>query len=1173
MNIVQAFAEVLVNTTAKATLLLILACIAVRLLKRSSAAMRHSLLSLTMCSLILLPVFSWALPTLSLPILPATERPENVVISGQTAPRPLVETPTRATDPELRHDSSLVETETSDGSNVGQPPQTLNASDQAVVRNRNTAQASVDVSLASSTRTSDIGPASTRFDLAALTFVLIWVVGASLFVTTLLAGVVRVARLRWQAEPVADGTWMQLLETLRPRMSLRGEVELREHAEAIVPLTCGVFRPAILFPRLARDWHESMQQSVLTHELAHVQRRDVLFQLIGRLACTLFWFHPLAWFAMRRLRQEGEHACDDAVVCCGEKASDYAEQLLHVARLCRAANGMSPGVAMAEGSHLEVRVKSLFDSSQCHGPARRAAVVAMLLVCGSTLGVIAAADPIASADRTAQPEASQQTDSATTVTTAASRIRHIPKWRHGTEALERIIELNPVFGPERQGLTLGLAYATPQRVFSAGDRLPVELFLMNVSDREVTTQFRINFLFNTPLVETSSGDRVEIPRLETFMARPLHKVTLKPGEACAIPAIGLGLAMSDPVSFESPPAGEYRVSYMLAGHTSGALQFKVSLDSTNDLQINTIGTNVAGIATRERMQILKPVFGAARRGVETGLAFSTRRSTYVIGETIPVDLFVRNVGDRKVTIGFHPDLYWSPLNVVDSNDREVPIEPLRHWMFEPALAVTLDPGQAYSLPTPGLWLRQRPGPLCFVPPDIGTYRIKLSRTISGNAGDQDSWIEDLTTGPLPFHVVSDKDGQSAIQLLTANNNQPVPENPTDKATENSEDSPAASDSSDDSESKIDLSEVIWWERVEGLQAGFLLDSPTAPNQRVPDDSFVKYRILIRNTTDRDVTFMSRPVPFDYRDTPYLIPSDKITEAMDAKELPERFRASGGRQGWKYDLAYEITLRPGESTIVPGHRGGDELGLYVGKGDAKDWPAVVEFRPGMNWIVQPLEIWLSTSPDYGTGALFEGLYFQSRVDDQGRIKSEPATRCEIGKGARTLRPRIQLEVGTLNAGSARNAKQADWGKVDKGLQCGIRLLNPRSSYRIGDTLEAELLWRNTSNATILSPRPRKLDLYPMLHDTDGRFLPIDFGARFRILPVSLEFQPGEVCSLGVFRITLVKEGTQSPRSNAEPAHITLQPGTYYLSGSGGVSAPEGGNPRSARIEFDVATHEP
>ena len=56
----------------------------------------------------------------------------------------------------------------------------------------------------------------------------------------------------------------------------------------------------------------------LTHELIHLQRRDLWWGLLPAVSQHLFFFHPLVHVAAREYALAREEACDGAVTCIGK---------------------------------------------------------------------------------------------------------------------------------------------------------------------------------------------------------------------------------------------------------------------------------------------------------------------------------------------------------------------------------------------------------------------------------------------------------------------------------------------------------------------------------------------------------------------------------------------------------------------------------------------------------------------------------------------------------------------------------------------------------------------------------------------------------------------------------------------------------------------------------------
>jgi TonB family protein len=227
---------------------------------------------------------------------------------------------------------------------------------------------------------------------------IIWVLGASLTLAALLAGALRLSRLAKLAHRMTQRSWQRLTTEVSHDLKIRRPVSLLHSPAVPVPMTWGLRRPRVVLPLDAEQWPDDRRRAVLAHELAHVRRRDWLVQILAAVVCAVYWFHPLFWFAYRRLRDESEHACDDVVVNLGVDARDYAAHLLHIVRAARTdarTNGRNSdrawrsALAMARSSPLEQRFAALL------GAARNRRAVSGRGVAAATALTVASVIPLA----------------------------------------------------------------------------------------------------------------------------------------------------------------------------------------------------------------------------------------------------------------------------------------------------------------------------------------------------------------------------------------------------------------------------------------------------------------------------------------------------------------------------------------------------------------------------------------------------------------------------------------------------------------------------------------------------------------------------------------------------------------------------------------------------------
>ncbi len=77
------------------------------------------------------------------------------------------------------------------------------------------------------------------------------------------------------------------------------------------PFILGLFRPRIFLPSAM---NEIDMHYVISHEKAHLKRKDYLWKPLGFLLLSIYWFNPVLWISYILLCNDIELACDEKVI-------------------------------------------------------------------------------------------------------------------------------------------------------------------------------------------------------------------------------------------------------------------------------------------------------------------------------------------------------------------------------------------------------------------------------------------------------------------------------------------------------------------------------------------------------------------------------------------------------------------------------------------------------------------------------------------------------------------------------------------------------------------------------------------------------------------------------------------------------------------------------------------
>ncbi len=368
----QAGLALLGESSLRGVVLLGAAWAACRLLRRRSAAVRHLIWALSLAAMVAAPGLLDLAPKVR---VPALWRP--LVACLVPARRDALRRPAATVQPALPAAARL---------NVAADLRTdVPSSDRQITEPSLASRSEGSWTAAAPRRPNGPAAASPKGDWLPTLLLGIWAVGFSI-------SVVRLGIGHWRVRKMARGAALldaAELDVTAPAKSLprRRSVRFLQSRGEAMPMTWGWRRPVVLLPASFGNWDRERRHMTLFHELAHVGRADWLTQTLAHLAGAVYWFHPLVWLALNRMRIEADRACDDMVLRAGVKPSGYAGHLVQAAREFRTA-GLRPwvAIAMAQPSSLNHRVAYVLDEKVVRTGLGRSRGLALAL--GMTLAIL-----------------------------------------------------------------------------------------------------------------------------------------------------------------------------------------------------------------------------------------------------------------------------------------------------------------------------------------------------------------------------------------------------------------------------------------------------------------------------------------------------------------------------------------------------------------------------------------------------------------------------------------------------------------------------------------------------------------------------------------------------------------------------------------------------------------
>jgi len=220
---------------------------------------------------------------------------------------------------------------------------------------------------------------------------LCWLLGVVVMLLRAIIASLRFARRLNSIPRVVDQHVEKMLQRVCDELDVGYHPHVKYVPDLPAPALFGLFRPTLCLPEETRSSLNNDQlRMIMIHEVMHLRRRDGILSWLFTVVQAVHWFNPIARFALGRVANYREQACDAAVrrLTLPEERHTYTDLLLQFASQPRTASLGLVGLWFAQptrGLTDRIRVFSSGKNSQTSFPRFAAgAIVGLLAMVGLT---------------------------------------------------------------------------------------------------------------------------------------------------------------------------------------------------------------------------------------------------------------------------------------------------------------------------------------------------------------------------------------------------------------------------------------------------------------------------------------------------------------------------------------------------------------------------------------------------------------------------------------------------------------------------------------------------------------------------------------------------------------------------------------------------------------------
>ncbi|MGO5064180.1 MULTISPECIES: M56 family metallopeptidase [unclassified Clostridium] len=136
-------------------------------------------------------------------------------------------------------------------------------------------------------------------------------------------------------EQIRDLEIVSLLEECKKKLSINRTIPIYACDDFKTPCIFGALKPKIYIPKYKYSINDYKYLShIFLHELIHYKRKDLIYNFLGTITILIYWFNPIIWFIVKKMKLQREYACDAYVleILGKEESIEYGMTLINFSK-------------------------------------------------------------------------------------------------------------------------------------------------------------------------------------------------------------------------------------------------------------------------------------------------------------------------------------------------------------------------------------------------------------------------------------------------------------------------------------------------------------------------------------------------------------------------------------------------------------------------------------------------------------------------------------------------------------------------------------------------------------------------------------------------------------------------------------------------------------------------